>query len=762
MAKNFTYSLKTLNDDDRMEMAYWLYKLAEDEGSIEDKPTMGLFYSSLVEAMNLTDHAFKVLNAMIKKNLKEGSLTLKKMGRNDCHPFSYSKKLPENYMEDENFEMTPWRSTTLIDVSILRAVFGNRDNEEAFREVVYYTFFGKRNDSLKYFRIPSDFNYDVKIDSYGERTERVDNFGDNFAISKKEKKLLNAAYLIAETKELSKIQRDMDFLEMYGKMCGLTRREVRLLLTNDKLLVSYGILRDDGSIPVETIDAISADDIKVFFNDIVHEDDKKEIYDVDSFDVTKSDTVLIERLLNNTGSANILFYGAAGSGKTQFARSIARESGKKIYHFKNELEVAENDRTLAVRRLNSYLSLEHKDSILIVDEAESVLNTKGSFFGMPMNDSVKKGTVNNMMENSKNKVIWILNYTDGLDESTLRRFTYGIKFNQITTGMLKQIADYKFKNVKMSESLHSAILDLCGKYKVTGASVENIVKTVQGMDLKKVAEEAVISDIKKVLKSNSMLVYGESKMRDKVADTYDLSVLNSSVNADKIVKMVENAKKYEEKTGRGKGSGIRILLYGVSGTGKTEWARYLAQKLDKKILIKRASDILGKYVGESEKHIKEAFEEASESDSILLLDEADSFFGDRSNAARSYEITLTNELLTQMEEFEGILICTTNLKNIMDQAMNRRFHIISEFKPLNRDGIEKLLKKFFGQIEFSESHVDRLARFSSVTPGDFGVLAGKVRFMDEEEINADCVVEELIQIQNEKNGSSCGRIGFAC
>ena len=136
-----------------------------------------------------------------------------------------------------------------------------------------------------------------------------------------------------------------------------------------------------------------------------------------------------------------------------------------------------------------------------------------------------------------------------------------------------------------------------------------------------------------------------------------------------------------------------MLFYGLSGTGKTEFARYISSCLGKDILLKRASDILDKYVGESEKHIKDAFQEAEATNSILLFDEADSFFADRNSVHNSWERTQVNEFLTQMEEFGGILICTTNLKQIMDSAMNRRFHMIVEFKSLTENGIECMLKR---------------------------------------------------------------------
>ena len=105
-----------------------------------------------------------------------------------------------------------------------------------------------------------------------------------------------------------------------------------------------------------------------------------------------------------------------------------------------------------------------------------------------------------------------------------------------------------------------------------------------------------------------------------------------------------------------------------------------------------------------------------------------------------------------MEEFSGILICTTNLKNIMDPAMNRRFHIITEFKPLMADGIRTLLDRYFVGMSFEEKQVNRLACMNSVTPGDFGVLASRVRFMDEKDRTPEYIIEELCKIQDEKEG----------
>ena len=114
-----------------------------------------------------------------------------------------------------------------------------------------------------------------------------------------------------------------------------------------------------------------------------------------------------------------------------------------------------------------------------------------------------------------------------------------------------------------------------------------------------------------------------------------------------------------------------------------------------------------------------------------------------------------------MEEFSGICICTTNLRKIMDPAMQRRFHIISEFKALNSQGISTLLSSFFSKFNFSEEQIKELSGFSTVTPGDFGSVSGKIRFVPKEKLNSQYIIGELVKIQDEKRKNGVGQIGFA-
>ena len=231
--------------------------------------------------------------------------------------------------------------------------------------------------------------------------------------------------------------------------------------------------------------------------------------------------------------------------------------------------------------------------------------------------------------------------------------------------------------------------------------------------------------------------------------SYDLSVLNTSIPAQEIVEMVQNAIVNDRKS-QSKEKGIRILFYGLSGAGKTNLAHFIAESLGKGIITKNASDILGMFVGESEKNIAKAFDDAKKQKKILLFDEVDSFFRERSYASQSWEITQVNEFLTQMEQFDGIVICTTNLRNIMDKAMQRRFHIMVEFKALKDEGVQRLLVKYFPQFDFNEEDIRKISKYQSATPGDFGNISSRLRFMNHEKVTETYITDELCKMQEEK------------
>jgi SpoVK/Ycf46/Vps4 family AAA+-type ATPase len=192
----------------------------------------------------------------------------------------------------------------------------------------------------------------------------------------------------------------------------------------------------------------------------------------------------------------------------------------------------------------------------------------------------------------------------------------------------------------------------------------------------------------------------------------------------------------------------KICLYGPPGSGKTAFVHYVGKQFERPVLLKRASDLLDCYVGQTEQKIASMFNQALEEKSILLLDEADSFLQDRNRAHHSWEITQVNELLVQMESFAGLFFCATNLMSILDSAVFRRFDLKIKFDFLRHDQacslFQNTLRQAGGLLEPAETICwsQKLVDLRELTPGDFSVVKRRLHLMNKP-IEAQTLFEEL-------------------
>ena len=168
---------------------------------------------------------------------------------------------------------------------------------------------------------------------------------------------------------------------------------------------------------------------------------------------------------------------------------------------------------------------------------------------------------------------------------------------------------------------------------------------------------------------------------------FDFGMVNCNVDLKDLTEKLKNsnAKNYG------------ILLYGESGGGKSHFGQYLAQELGMPIIKKRASDLIDKWVGSTEKNIQAAFKEAKQKKAVLLFDDADSFLFDRKYAQRDFECASTNELLTQMESHPYPFIMTTNLKDKIDRASLRRFLFKIKYTYMDEKNVTAGIKTYFGK-----------------------------------------------------------------
>lgn len=220
---------------------------------------------------------------------------------------------------------------------------------------------------------------------------------------------------------------------------------------------------------------------------------------------------------------------------------------------------------------------------------------------------------------------------------------------------------------------------------------------------------------------------------------YDFKMVNCNYDMKELTKKLKKSKRTD----------YGILLYGVSGSGKSYFGQYLAQELGMPFIKKRASDMIDKFVGDTEKNIANAFKEAKEKKAILLFDEADSFLFPREFAKQDFQTSHVNELLTQMENHPYPFIMTTNLRDKIDPAANRRFVFKWKFDYMTRDNIKAGLKTYFNKsIKFTDEQYTQL---KYITAGDFKIAKHKLDILENSNYTSENVFEYLLSEQKEKN-----------
>jgi DNA polymerase III delta prime subunit len=204
-----------------------------------------------------------------------------------------------------------------------------------------------------------------------------------------------------------------------------------------------------------------------------------------------------------------------------------------------------------------------------------------------------------------------------------------------------------------------------------------------------------------------------------------------------------------------------MLFYGPPGTGKSALARYLSEKLDRELVVKRASDILSPWVGMSERQVAEAFRAAE--NAVLLIDEVDGFLYSREIATRSWESTLVNEFLTALEECKGFCICTTNRMENMDPAAMRRFSFKVRFDYAGPEQVDALYGSLLAPLAPGRLPArlrERLLGLTRLAPGDFNAVRSKYWLSEPGEVTHERLVRDLADEQSLKLERLNRRVGF--
>jgi SpoVK/Ycf46/Vps4 family AAA+-type ATPase len=181
-----------------------------------------------------------------------------------------------------------------------------------------------------------------------------------------------------------------------------------------------------------------------------------------------------------------------------------------------------------------------------------------------------------------------------------------------------------------------------------------------------------------------------------------------------------------------RGLGISVLFAGESGTGKTMAAEVIANELNLNLYRIDLSQVVSKYIGETEKNLRRLFDAAEDGGAILFFDEADALFGKRSEVRDSHDRYANieiNYLLQRMETFQGLAILATNTKGSLDPAFVRRLRFIVDFPYPGLVERKTIWQKAFpAQTPIDNLDFERLARFN-LTGGSIHNIALNAAFL---------------------------------
>jgi transitional endoplasmic reticulum ATPase len=451
--------------------------------------------------------------------------------------------------------------------------------------------------------------------------------------------------------------------------------------------------------------------------------------------------LLLGALDAGSTGVNILVYGPPGAGKTEFCKSIVQQVGGTLFAVgetdEDDDEPSRGERVEALR-LAERLAGRRGRALLLFDEMEDILQhgEHASFGGARGRRAGSKVFFNRLLERNRVPVLWTANAIDEFDPAFIRRMTFAFEMKPLPSAGRARLWRQRAEAEGIALAADQAVA-LAQRHQVAPSVIAGATRAVA-------LAKGDAGDMEFVAGRMARAIHGVPRRAAEVPAGF----VPELVNAD-----CDLAALREALARPGAARDVSMCLYGPPGTGKSAFVRSLAHAMGLDVLLVRGSDLLSKWVGGTEQRIAAAFSEAVAEQRFLVIDEAEALLWGRGGASVSWEVSMVNELLSAMESHPLPFACTTNHLETIDPAALRRFTFKVKLDFMTPAQSGAAYRRFFDRDAPAA-----LRELTALTPGDFAVVAKKLRVVGDAE--SDSAILRLLEQEVAVKKLPLQRIGF--